>query len=204
MDLTEKGLLVGALIVVGATFFFASAPARTVAGNVPIPTKTNFQLIKYAGDADGTVHFKATKPIPVGTEFDLDILDNQLSERPEDRSARENLGFNAKLTRNRGLLEVYDFPFDLGTWAGYAPDINSDSTFQVGLRVSPCRFLYGTTAPDFLVSPDHVGVGVSLYPPPDLLGHTWSHWGLGYGHLWAAGDGDSSNVFYLSFSIQTP
>lgn len=203
MDLVEKGLLVGAVVVIGATFFFAASPLRTIAGNIPIPTSTKFVFIKPAGGADGTVHFKATKDIPSGTEFDIDLRDNQLSERPEGRKARDTLGFTAETSRVRGFIETYDFPYDFGTWAGYAP-ASRDETFQVGLRASPVRLLYGTLAPDLLLSQDHAGIGISLYPPPDLVGHMWSHWGLGYGHLWPTHSSDPSNVFYLSFSTQLP
>jgi len=204
MDLVEKGLLCGAVAVIGVTFFFAAAPARTIAGNIAIPTTTKFVAIKHAGAADGTVQLKATKDIPAGTVFDIDILDNQLSEKPEGRAARDALGFSIKERRIRAVVETYHFPGDIGTWAGYAGDAGKGDTFQVGFRFSPVRLLWGTTAPDALVSKDHVGVGLSFYPPPDLVGNMWSHWGIGYGHLWPTHSDNSSNVLYLSFSTQIP
>jgi hypothetical protein len=204
----ESSTVLVILAIVGVTFFFVtSKPANSINGNVNIDTKTQFQAWRKDGDAAGTVRFKATKDIPAGSEFELDIYNNQLSSSPEQRDLRAKLGIVAREDRNRGGITTYNPPFDLGTWAGYAPEAKNEdksSTFQVGVRIAPIRVLFDTIAPDALISSDHLGVGLSLYPPPDIVGDFWTHWGIGYGHLWPTSGGNPSNVFYLSFSTKTP
>lgn len=195
-------------IVVMMFFFVMAKPVDSINGNINIDTHTNLQWWRKNGDAAGTLHLRVTKPIPAGTELDIDIANNQLSESPKKRKEREDAGITATEDRNRGGITTYDFPFDLGTWGGYAPDARGNSpetsTFQVGIRIAPIRVLFDTTAPDFLISKDHAGIGISLYPPPDLVGDFWTHWGIGGGHLWPIDGSSTSNVFYLSFSTKTP
>lgn len=208
MDTTDKLLALAAAVIVGATFFFVSAGPLSTAGFTAVPSKSQFVLYSDGDTADGLLTLKATKDIARGSTFRFAVNDNVLSEKPDERKARIDAGFDATQTRTRSLLQSWDFPYDFGTFAGAAPSARGpqgeSSTFQVGLRVSPARFLYGTIAPDLLVTSDHFGVGLSLYPPPDLMGHSWAHWGIGYGHLWPTSQGAASNLFYLSFSTQIP
>lgn len=208
----EKIAALAAIVVIGSTLFFAvHAPPSQVHGDVALPTKTNFGLVATKDQAHGTLHLKAVRAVPAGAELDIDVLDDRLSEKPEQKRAREAAGIDADYSINRALVEPsYHFPFDdLGTFAAYNPGGRSDPSSQgrtyddslvVGLRASPCRILYGTIAPDFLIGAHEVGLGASFYAPVDYFGHQFVHWGLGVGRLWSLDQGRPGNVIYLSFS----
>lgn len=215
-----KLLLVLALLVIAGAFYLVSQPVRTVAGNVAIPTKNDFVFLAPKDAANGTLHIHTTKPIPAGADMYIDVRHNGLSERPEQRKAREDAGVNATYIRDRPFFDpAYDFPFtDWGTFAGLrtggvdsggtddtgtAPTSTFDSRFVAGLRVSPFRLCFGTLAPDFLLAPHDVGLGLSAYAPPDIFGARFDHWGIGIGRLFSTSEsGRTSNCVYLSFSTK--
>jgi hypothetical protein len=203
----ETMALAGILILVGSTLFFASADQRTTGDNRNVPTKTKLHLMGERDAAAGTLYFKATKTIPAGYEFALDVDGNVVSEPREQTDTREAAGIDLWYHRNRDFLTPhYSFPFsDFGTFAAVTPNPSSDD-LAVGLRASPFRLLYGTTAPDFLVAQHYVGLGVSFYAPPDVMGKAFSHWGIGVGHLWPVGDhpDDRRTTIYLSFTTFIP
>jgi len=192
-----------AIIVVAATLFFVTSTPRTVAGNVTIPTSSSFHLVGERDQAAGTLRLRFDQSVPAGTVLDVDVRDDVLSERPEQREARAKAGISASYSRNRDFLDPNrDFPFgDFGTFAAYDP--GADDHFTAGIRLSPFRVLYGTTAADALIAPHRLGLGLSFYAPPDLFGHVFSHWGLGVGRLWGFDDRPEANIIYLSFSTAT-
>ena len=198
------GLL--AAFIVGLTLYFAhAAPARTVEGNNALPTSSSFHLISEAEEAKRTLTIKTTKPLPANSVFSADFVGNVLSERPAQTRAREELGVSAEVTIRRDLFDpATNFPFsDWGTFAAFNPEGHKyDDSLVVGLRASPFRFPYDVVAYDFLVSPSDVGLGLSFYAPPDLMGDRFAHWGLGYGRLWSFRYGGQANVFYLAFSTK--
>ncbi len=205
---TERIGAILAVLVIGFTLFFSGPPTRTVGDNVIIPTKTNFDSVSKKDQADATLHLYAAKDIKAGSALDIDILDGVLSESKDQAAARKEFGIEAEVTKNRALINpAWRFPFtDFGTFAGYAPDRDPDNSdidngLVIGLRFSPVRALYDTIAADFLISPSTAGIGISIYPPSDYFGSVFSHWGIGYGHVWATDNGSSSNIFYLSFSV---
>lgn len=205
---SERIGMILAIIVIGTTLFFSGPPTRTVGDNVVLPTKTNFDAVSKKDQADATLYLFAEKDIKAGSSLNIDILDGVLSESKDQAAARKEFGIEAEVTKNRAMLNpAWHFPFtDFGTFAGYAPDRDSeesdiDDGLVIGLRFSPVRVLYDTVAADFLISPSTAGVGVSVYPPSDYFGSVFSHWGVGYGHLWATDNGNSSNIFYLSFTV---
>jgi hypothetical protein len=214
MTRLEITLAIVAAILLAATIYFGTATVRTVDGNVEIPTKTNFVVVEPKDAANGTLHLHTTKPIPAGNDLYVDVLHDGLSERPAQRTARTSAGLEATYTRNRALVEpIAGFPFgDWGTFAAVrtgpsAPGIEDTSAgtdsgrFVVGLRTSPVRLLYGTVAPDLLLAPHDLGLGLSAYAPPDLWGGTFDHWGIGVGRLYSlARGGSASTIAYLSFS----
>lgn len=193
-----------AILVVAATLFFVSSTPRTIAGNVTIPTSSSFHLVGERDQAAGTLRLYFNQSVPAGTVLDVDVRDDVLSERPEQREARAKAGIAASYSRNRDFLDPNrDFPFgDFGTFAAYDPTGVEDH-LVVGLRVSPFRVLYGTTAADGLIADHRLGLGLSFYAPPDLFGHVFSHWGLGAGRLWSFDNRPEATVIYLSFSTQT-
>lgn len=193
-----------AVIVVAATLLFVSSTPRTITGNVVIPTSSSFHMVAEKDQAAGTLRLRFGQAVPAGTVLDVDVRDDVLSERPEQREARAKAGISASVARNRNLIDPNrDFPFgDFGTFAAYDPGADSDH-LTVGLRLSPFRILYGTTAADALIAPHRLGLGLSFYAPPDLFGHVYSHWGLGVGRLWGFEDRPAATVAYLSFATQT-
>jgi hypothetical protein len=212
LDTDEKLAIVAALVVLGVTMYFAVAPVKTIANNVPIPTKTQFVLVKPKDAPNGTLHLHTTKPIPAGADLYVNVLHDALSETPAQKSARETAGLDAEYTRLRPFfVPVEKFPFsDWGTFAGArfgsryikgSDGGTADDRIVVGLRAAPFRLLYGTLAPDLLIAPHDLGLGISLYAPPDLCGGSFDHWGLGAAHLFSTSHaGGSSNLIYLSFS----
>jgi hypothetical protein len=85
-----------------------------------------------------------------------------------------------------------DLDHDFGAWGGFrVVPTESESGFDVGLRYSPARFVYGTLSPDLLVSPRQAGVGVSVYPPAQSVGYQLQHFGLGLAYMadYRGGDG---------------
>ncbi len=200
----ERIAAILAIGVVAITLTFVTSAPRTVAGNVSVPTSSSFHLVGDNDQAAATLHLVFDKTVPAGTVLDMDVRDDVVSERPEQKDARAKAGITASVTRNRDLLNPNkDFPFgDFGTFAAYDPT-GSDDHLTVGLRLSPLRILYGTTAADFLVAPHRLGLGLSFYAPPDLFGHVFSHWGLGIGRVWGFDDRPEATVGYLSFSTVT-
>ena len=75
-----------------------------------------------------------------------------------------------------------------------------------GLRVSPVRLLWGTVAPDIVVTEDWAGAGASAYLPRQIVGNAASHFGIGawYGVPYGSSDrdGPAGWCFGLSFSIR--
>ncbi len=192
-----------AIGVVAITLTFVTSAPRTVSGNVLVPTSSSFHLVGDNDQAAATIHQVFDKAVPAGTVLDMDVRDDVVSERPEQKDARAKLGITVSVTRNRDFLNPNkDFPFgDFGTFAAYDP--GAVDHFTAGLRLSPFRIVYGVTSADFLVAPHRLGLGLSFYAPPDLFGHVFSHWGLGIGRLWGFDDRPEATVGYLSFSTST-
>jgi hypothetical protein len=210
MQKIEIILAAVAVLVIAATLYFTSTPARSIAGNTLIPTASNFLLSLPKDSASATLHLRTEKPLEAGRSLDIDIRNNSLSERPAQTAARAAAGLDATVERNRAFVDTNpaaSFPFgDFGTFAGVrtsgkASGSGTDAgNFLVGIRISPVRLLFGTVAPDLLAAPDDIGGGVSLYLP-DTMGPALGHWGLGVGRLFSTRGGlGSSTLLYLSFS----
>lgn len=99
---------------------------------------------------------------------------------------------------------AYDRVNDFGTFAGYRPSARQtdDDTFEVGIRYSPIRLLYGTIAPDALLSRDSAGVGLSFYPPEQYVGTFFHHLGLEFGYM-ASLSGNSGPGYVVGLSFST-
>ncbi len=100
---------------------------------------------------------------------------------------------------------LVDPTLDLGAFAAYRPSGRHTTSgpteaFETGIRYSPVRLLYGTVAPDALLTRDAAGVGLSFYPPEQYVGPKWHHLGLEVG--WVASlSGRSSDGWLAGFSF---
>lgn len=152
-----------------------SQPPSTVDGKQPVTTNSAFHLWRSEGEADGTVSIRDASGAVVGGYV---LRDNELFERPEQA---EHGPLRVSLVRD---FYFGDPGVDVGAFESYYRGGTADtSAFQAGIRVSPARFVYGTVAPDLVVTPDAFGAGVSVYPPEQLVGRHWNHLGIGAWYL---------------------
>jgi hypothetical protein len=189
-------LAIIAVSVVFATFYFSSHPAPTRNGEKLIkPTKTQVHLIRKQDEVDGSL---SITHVPSGDKFETDFYDKNHYEKPEQAGSPL---WKRELSRD---LYIIDPGIDLGTYGGVVTGglRDDEDRMHVGLRFSPVRLLFGTTAPDLLVGPTEAGVGLSIYPPKGRFGDFWSHLGVGVGRTWTYDHGDQDNLVYLSFSTR--
>lgn len=175
------------LVVVVGTLWLVRAPHATVDGKVVIRPTNVPALIRHDQEVDAalTITHQLT-----GDTFKADYFLGNLYWTPETRDS------GVWKVDYRHYRYLIDPGFDVGSYAGYC------NGFEVGVRVSPVRFLYGTVALDGLIGANGAGVGVSLFPMPEYFGKIWSHVGLGYGREMAYTDDSSSNAFYLALSTR--
>lgn len=96
-----------------------------------------------------------------------------------------------------------DWTADLGAWGGLRVDPETGAGGpDVGVRYSPVRFLDGVLAPDALVSPSQVGLGVSAYMPAHTITGVWRHLGLGLGYAVGFDGGGTGWVPYVALSTR--
>jgi hypothetical protein len=195
MDFSEKLIGGAILIVVAATMWFNLTPAATLNGKELIDPKTQFHVVRHGDQVDGTVE---VTHVASGDKFTADVSSGQFYQTPDQADSDK---WSTRVLRDRYLI---DPGFDIGTFAGayMGGSTENHDGMAVGIRYSPVRLLYGTTAPDLLIGQDGAGVGLSLYPPPDYFGHNWSHFGIGFGRLWDYQGGDSDNILYGSFTTR--
>lgn len=74
-----------------------------------------------------------------------------------------------------------DIDFDIGAWAAVQPTMKDP--FDLGIRISPGRFLYEWVSPDLLLGAETCGLGVSLYIPRVYVSYKWSKFGVGVGYF---------------------
>lgn len=186
-----SGLLIIAVLV-GATYYFGAAPG-SIAGQNAIGTESAFHVVRREHQTDGVLVVRGRDGALLG---EFGIVDNQLYQTPQQERDGTLV---ASLRRDYFLL---DSGFDFGAWAGYSSNKFDDERIDVGLRISPVRLLYGTIAPDLVAGTECVGLGVSLFPPPRLVGQHWRHLGIGAWYCAPYDGGDPGAVYGLSFSIR--
>lgn len=181
---------IGAIAVVavlGGILYCVKHPIPSIGDKVVIPPTNVPALIRKDHGIDGTV---AVTHVPSGDSIKADTYLGNLYWTPEDRDAGT---WRVKMLRYRYLI---DPGLDVGAYGGYCDG------FETGIRLSPVRLLYGTTALDGLIGSKGAGAGVSVYPMPEYFGPLWRHLGVGYGREYAY-DGDSSNnLFYMALSTR--
>jgi hypothetical protein len=87
---------------------------------------------------------------------------------------------------------------DIGAFAGFCKD-----SPEIGLRISPIRFLFDTTAPDAIISNDRIGVGLSVFCPPRILPEPFGHIGIGTWYSYPFDDKRHDPGFIFGLSLQT-
>lgn len=93
---------------------------------------------------------------------------------------------------------LWDRRWDLGAWAAARPGANPG--FDLGIRVSPVRTLYGGLSPDLLIGSRSVGVGASVYVPPGYIPRSWDRLGLGVGYVFDYSGTHDGWAPYISLS----
>jgi len=224
--------VVGFVLIAGvlAMTFLFTRPASSVNGLDPVHQNLpRFHGLRGEKDGDGTLEIKSTLDGRLGT---LVLNRGGLYEQPERDGSTEPVPVddaNQPLTGDaldawrkahpdaHGQFYTTSFTpdyylaertFDLGCFAAYRPSGRnvdqgrSSEAFEVGLRYSPIRFLYGTVAPDALLTANAAGAGISFYPPERYVGPRWHHLGIEVG--WVASlSGHSPDGWLAGISFTT-
>jgi hypothetical protein len=192
-------LIIGFLIF---TFYYNSRPpAKMGDRKIITPTLEAPKLIRDEGVVDGKVKITHVKS---GDTLLFDYYDGYFLLPPgQDKLPADEDGEPKwKLDYTKPTYWI-DPRLEAGAYAGYldgnktGTDINS---FDVGLKLSPCRFFFDSTTADILVSNQAAGLGVSFYPSPLRFGQVWRNVGVGYGRVYTYDDDKQRNLYYLSFS----
>lgn len=208
MQLGEIAGIVIALAALVLTVAFAvSHPQRSIGNDVSVKLANDFHLVGTQDGARTTVEITPS-PAAVGRTLRYDIRDNSVFETRDQAAA----GYAKVTQRRQRVLFDLDWPLlDVGPFAGFdshaRKGVNgreADDRLQLGLAVSPVTLLYGTTAPELLLSRYDAGLGVSFYAPADLVGSGFSHIGIGYARMFDYRGGDSSNLFYARWTARLP
>lgn len=193
MNGTEAFAGVALAVIIGASVY-CNRPPSSVEGKQSVPTTSVFHLWRSEGEADGTLSVRDPSGAVVGNYV---LRDNGLFEPPEQA---EHGPLHVSLARD---FYLGDPGVDVGAFESYYRGGGSNtSTFQAGVRVSPARFLYGTISPDLALTPDAIGAGISVYPPPQLVGAHWHHLGIGAWYLAPFDRGSPGWAVGAAFSIR--
>lgn len=186
-------VVIGILVLTGISHWRATpdkADYRLATNALP-----RFHLYRTPDDVDGSLDLVDQAGHTAGRL----VLDDGSVFVPKDGSLR------AVYTSD---LYLIDRRWDFGTFGGYRDSSASDvDRFTVGLRLSPVRLFYDTTAPDLVVAKDWAGIGASVYLPQSLVGSTCSHIGIGawyglpFSHEDRAGGG-AGWAYGLAFSTR--
>lgn len=189
------------LLVLGVAAWFAWTlvagllqPAPTIRGKDPV----HYEPTEYHGwrapeDADGvfTLHDRTTGRVAA----QYPVADGVLHEAPGQRDA---FPFTGTYTPSEYLGR---WRFDAGGWAAVTAAGGPGLNAEAGIRVSPCRLLYGALAPDVVISDRTAGVGISLFPPTRWVGRPWDHVGVGAWYLVPLDSGRPGGALGLSLTI---
>jgi hypothetical protein len=145
---------------------------------------------------------------PNGEHFKLSLYAGGVPYQ-ERSQAESNKQDNERRWKYSWEIHRYpiDFETDLGAWAGFRVSTEtidrskSETGFDIGLRYSPTRLMYGVISPDLLISPRQAGIGVSVYLPAQTVSYPFNKLGIGIGYL-ADYNGGSGWTPYASFSTR--
>jgi hypothetical protein len=197
------------LIAIGTTFYFNKyVPVKNIEGRTVIQSKVNPVFHETLGEkVDSNV---TIKHLPSGDSFSFDFWNNNIllpdgkTELPTRRNPDGTITKLWEITQSRNSA-LFTTGWDFGIYTGYLDgkkEGTSISPVAIGVRISPLRAIYDTTALDLLVSNQSAGIGISIYPAPERFGKIWRHFGIGLGKVISYEDQEYRNVFYLSFSTQ--
>lgn len=193
----------GILLLIILSFVVLGRPPSSVNGLTPVKENApRFHLTKEKGNGEGTYDFTVPGTLEDGATTRTGSFVLYRGKLWENEKAPSN--FKASFTPD---YYFFDPELDLGTFGAYRSNSSDDtSAFQAGLRYSPARFLWGTVAPDLIVSADVAGAGFSIFPPPKFFGGWWQHLGLGIWYSVPLGDdtaeATSDWMYGLSFSTR--
>lgn len=92
---------------------------------------------------------------------------------------------------------------DVGAWAGVVGTKSGDAPGQLGLRLSPARFLDGALAPDLVLSAHAIGAGASVYLPRELgAPPPWNRIGIGLWYMAAFNGGGAGPALGLTITTR--
>lgn len=193
-------VLIGGVVLM--TFWFSTPAPSLPDGSKAVPASTEFHAARTGQQADAEVVAKDHGSGAVLGRWWL--RDGELYEPAAPESGDQPIrSVDLSIVRHRYLgLAV----FDLGTFASFTnADLDPDDPdhFQIGIRASPYRVLYGTTALDGVLTRDGIGAGISFYPPASRVGQWWAHWGVGTWYVLPTDSrGESGWCFGLAFSTR--
>lgn len=216
--------------VLAMTFLFTRQPS-SVDGLDPVHQNLpRFHGIRGEKDGDGTLEIKSSVDGRLGTlvldrgrlfepkddDTGAIVEPVPVDEHNEPLAGDDLAAWHKAHPRTSGQFYTVSFTpdyylfervFDLGCFAAYKPSGRDsgeydDESFQAGLRYSPIRLLYGTIAPDALITEDAAGVGISFYPPARYVGPRWHHLGIEIGWM-ASLSGHSPDGWVAGLSFTT-
>jgi hypothetical protein len=183
------------LALFGITLWGNTKPAPNRGNTTAVPLKSTLQWNSYdtkdGEKADAAITFTSRKS---GESLGISLFDDGGELRIRDQDAA---GWQFKGERYRYL---WDEHLDLGGWAAARPDCPPG--YDLGIRYSPVRTLYGVLAPDLLIGSRSAGVGASAYIPPGIVPRDWGRLGLGIGYLVDYGGASDGLAGYLTFSTR--
>jgi hypothetical protein len=181
------------LTLFGFTLWGSRIEAPTAENTKIVPLKTTLQWDNQNAKGERKADYDATfTSKKTGEHLGISLYDNGRELRISDE--------DAPYWTFSGHRYAYgwDKHWDVGAFIAARPDCPPG--YDLGIRVSPARVLYGVLAPDLLVGSRSAGVGVSVYAPADLIPRDYGRFGLGLGYL-ADYSGDRAGVAgYLSVS----
>lgn len=201
--------VIGIIIIIIFTLVITSSSSlRRNQKYDSVPTKTKFELIR-TKDKEQDNKLTATH-VSSGDTLTLLIRDNNVFfEKNADGSnnilLKEEDGkltpvYDISLNKTKYIFDIDD---DFGLYGGYISGKKIDNeNFDYGIRYSPMR-IGEYVSPDILLSPKAAGIGLSVYPLINYNNKILSHFGLGYGKVFAFKDDFSErNLFYISTTFK--
>ena len=156
------------------------------------PTRSTYdQINTYDSKPYGSVTYTYPDGDPWAIHFYRDRV-----PRYEAGSATAAAG-RIEYVRNYAVLDI---DHDFGAWINVYRANDRSAPFDIGLRYSPARLAWGVVAPDFLLSDEQAGIGLSFYLPDQAVNSIWNRFGVGCGWLTDFNTGDRGYSLYFSLT----
>lgn len=171
-------LIVAMLIIVVGGFYKSSRHALTVSTRVPGTSTYHTSSASYRADessGDHQIDARAVIEIGPSDTSQTVVIDRHFDVYPASRDTTRAV---VRITRPRYAIDHY---LDLGAWAAFQPTMSHH--VDLGIRLSPGRYMFGYVSPDVLIGARSAGVGISGYVPMVHVGASWGRFGLGAGYF---------------------